>query len=124
MVVADLAGLTCIADPAGAGAHRRPLPEPRAARRLRLGDDARAPRVRTRPGTASCAWSRSSTSVLKADWDAAHGGPGATPPSLSGQAFDLTLTGNRYGLPDFYSLHAWVWNPATRAACSPNGTRG
>ena len=92
------------------GRHGRPLPEPGAARRVGLGDDARAPRVRTRP-----AWQLRLVAleylVLKSDWDAAHGGPGATPPSLFGQAFDLTLAGNRYGLPDFYSLHAWLWDP-------------
>jgi len=33
---------------------------------------------------------------------------------LFGQQFDVTDAGNRYGLPAFYSLHAWVWkrNPA------------
>ena len=31
------------------------------------------------------------------------------PPSLFGQQFMLTQAGNRYGLPAFYSLHAWVW---------------
>ena len=48
--------------------------------------------------------------VLQAGWDSAH----AAPPSLFGTQFDLTPTDNRYGLPAFYSLHAWVWteNPA------------
>jgi hypothetical protein len=48
--------------------------------------------------------------VLRADWDATH----SDPPSLFGQQFELVLAGNRYGLPDFYELHAWVWrnNPA------------
>ena len=52
--------------------------------------------------------------VLKADWDAAHG----QPPRLFGHTFDVTATPNRYGLPAFYSLHAWVWkrNPAGRFA--------
>jgi hypothetical protein len=45
--------------------------------------------------------------TLKASWDANH----AAPPTLFGQSFDVTLAGNRYGLPDFYSLHAWIWNP-------------
>ncbi len=51
--------------------------------------------------------------VLKQDWDAKHG-QDAAPPKLFGQTFGLTLEGNRYGLPTFYSLHAWVWkrNPA------------
>jgi hypothetical protein len=33
---------------------------------------------------------------------------------LFGQMFQLTDAPNRYGLPPFYSLHAWIWkdNPA------------
>ena len=48
--------------------------------------------------------------VLQADWDAAH--PSAL--TLFGQTFMLTGADNRYGLPAFYSLHAWVWkdNPS------------
>jgi hypothetical protein len=32
-------------------------------------------------------------------------------PSLFGREFDFTGTPNRYGLPPFYSLHAWIWKP-------------
>jgi hypothetical protein len=48
--------------------------------------------------------------VLKADWDALH----PDPPSLFGQEFMVTPDPNRFGLPAFYSLHAWIWkhNPA------------
>ena len=48
--------------------------------------------------------------VFKADWDAHH----RTKPRLFGQKFDTTLSPNRYGLPAFYSLHAWIFkaNPA------------
>jgi hypothetical protein len=48
--------------------------------------------------------------VLKAQWDARH----ATAPTLFGRRFNLTPGGNRFGLPAFYSLHAWIWksNPA------------
>jgi hypothetical protein len=45
--------------------------------------------------------------ALKANWDAHN----AAPPSLFGQTFNTTYAGNRYGLPDFYSLHAWIWAP-------------
>jgi hypothetical protein len=31
------------------------------------------------------------------------------PPSLFGEDFHATAAGNRYGLPPFYALHAWVW---------------
>jgi len=36
-------------------------------------------------------------------------GPGR--PTLFGREFDFTGTPNRYGLPPFYSLHAWIWKP-------------
>ncbi len=44
--------------------------------------------------------------VFKADWDAAHPG---TRPQLFGRTFSEISAGNRYGLPDFYELHVWVW---------------
>lgn len=43
--------------------------------------------------------------VIKSAWDATHSGP----PSLFGHTFNLTLSPNRFGLPAFYSLHAWLW---------------
>ena len=45
--------------------------------------------------------------VLEAAWEAAH--PGAPAPSLFGRQMELVPAGNRYGLPDFYELHAWIW---------------
>jgi hypothetical protein len=61
--------------------------------------------------------------VIKSDWDATQSGPPSSgvgergspaPPMLFGHEFDFTAAPNRYGLPPFYSLHAWVWkdNPA------------
>ena len=60
--------------------------------------------------------------VIKSDWEASQlppnmGYPPAVtpgPPMLFGHMFDFTDAPNRYGLPPFYSLHAWVWkdNPA------------
>jgi hypothetical protein len=41
--------------------------------------------------------------VFQSDWK------GATPPKLFGQEFSLTPAGNRYGLPPFYALHAWIF---------------
>lgn len=43
--------------------------------------------------------------VLQSAWDATH----SSPPSLFGQQFNFTPAPNRYGLPPFYSLHAWIW---------------
>ena len=34
-----------------------------------------------------------------------------SPPALFGRTFDFTPSPNRYDLPPFYSLHAWVWKP-------------
>ncbi|HEV8191821.1 MAG TPA: hypothetical protein VGP82_10105, partial [Ktedonobacterales bacterium] len=48
--------------------------------------------------------------VFQEEWDATH----HAPPVLFGQSFMVTPDGNRFGLPAFYSLHAWIWkaNPA------------
>ena len=46
--------------------------------------------------------------VFVADWEAAGN---TAPPSLFGQTFDLVPSPNRYGLPPFYALHAWIWKP-------------
>jgi hypothetical protein len=50
--------------------------------------------------------------AIQAAWDASH----SAPPSLFGQTFMLSPAGNRFGLPAFYSLHAWVWKS------NPKGT--
>ena len=51
--------------------------------------------------------------VLKSTWDKAHG-KNAPRPRRYGHRFNITHAPNRYGLPTFYSLHAWIWkhNPA------------
>lgn len=48
--------------------------------------------------------------VIQSAWDAGH----ASPPSLFGQQFTAVGSSNRYGLPPFYELHAWLWkhNPS------------
>jgi hypothetical protein len=51
--------------------------------------------------------------VFKADWDAAH--PNETP-QLMGQLLHLFDSPNRFGLPDFYTLHVWAWKD------NPTGT--
>jgi hypothetical protein len=50
--------------------------------------------------------------TFQAQWDATH----KAPPSLFGHRFMLTPDGNRFGLPAFYSLHAWIWKH------NPDGT--
>jgi len=51
--------------------------------------------------------------VTVADWEKANGA-GAARPKLFGQDFDFSDATNRFGLPPFYSLHAWIWkdNPS------------
>ena len=57
--------------------------------------------------------------VFKDVWEAAGH---SSPPTLFGQEFQLTPGGNRFGIPAFYALHAWLfrgnplgqlqpWNP-------------
>jgi hypothetical protein len=53
--------------------------------------------------------------VFQAGWDASHG----SPPSMFGQQFNLTPSPNRFGIPAFYSLHAWVWQPNSSGLLQP-----
>ncbi len=48
--------------------------------------------------------------VFQEAWDAANDAP----PALFGQTLNAVGADNRYGIPAFYELHAWVWkdNPA------------
>ena len=43
--------------------------------------------------------------MFVADW-----GEDLDPPTLFGHEFHLVEAGNRYGLPAFYELHAWIWH--------------
>jgi hypothetical protein len=49
--------------------------------------------------------------VFQQAWAAAGN---SIPPSLFGEEFELIAAGNRYGIPAFYELHAWIWkwNPS------------
>jgi hypothetical protein len=62
--------------------------------------------------------------VFQDQWDAEHD----SPPELFGREFALVPAPNRYGLPAFYELHAWIWkhNPRgmfddwnPRVSCRP-----
>jgi len=44
--------------------------------------------------------------VIASSWDAAH--PGVAP-QLMGQIFHYFASPNRFGLPEFYTLHVWAW---------------
>jgi hypothetical protein len=43
--------------------------------------------------------------IFKSDWH------GSGTPALFGKDFDEVQAPNRYGLPAFYALHAWIWKP-------------
>jgi len=45
--------------------------------------------------------------VFQEAWDAVNGAP----PVLFGKTFTPIPAGNRYSLPPFYELHAWIWRP-------------
>lgn len=51
--------------------------------------------------------------VFKAAWDGARVADPKLParPRLFGQDYHLVNEPNRYGLPAFYALHAWLWQP-------------
>jgi hypothetical protein len=43
--------------------------------------------------------------VLREAWDSTP----VSPPSLFGHEFRMVPSGNRFALPDYYELHAWIW---------------
>jgi hypothetical protein len=53
--------------------------------------------------------------VFAAGWDADHN----SPPSLFGQSFGRINAPNVFGLPDFYQLHVWVWDPNPSGIFNP-----
>src|SRR4051794_37753419 len=48
--------------------------------------------------------------VIKKDWDAHH----SAAPKLYGRSFESVGADNRYGLPPFYELHAWLFKKNSR----------
>ena len=121
VTVADLAGITCIAQP-GVGAmgihHLNPSLTPELFDANAVGSvDAMTPELLVyAPGpNGQQRLVALEYLVLRANWDPYHVGR----PSLFGQEFNLTLAGNRFGLPAYYSLHAWVWNPNPTSMFAP-----
>ncbi len=47
--------------------------------------------------------------VIAASWK------GSQPPTVFGQPLEFVPAPNEFGLPDFYELHVWLWQP------NPNG---
>ena len=103
--VADLAGIECIAQP-GEGAMGVHMLNPSLLFDDGVIDAAQPELLVYEPrndGTLKLV--ALEYLVLAEDWN------GATKPALFGQEFDTTEAGNRYGLPKFYALHAWIWKP-------------
>jgi hypothetical protein len=114
--VADLQQLTCIADPNGAGAMGIHFLNPDLVPELFQPDtavaavDAATPELLVWAPGADGAKRLVALEYLtiKGPWDAQHGG---VPPALFGTTFNETGANNRFGLPAYYSLHAWIWDP-------------
>jgi len=53
--------------------------------------------------------------VFQSSWDATH----SAPPTLFGQQFMLNPANNRFGLPAFYALHAWIWKHNPKGTFEP-----
>jgi hypothetical protein len=54
--------------------------------------------------------------VLQSAWT---GAGHKNPPSLFGHQFMFNKSPNRFGLPPFYSLHAWIWKQNPRGMFYP-----
>lgn len=107
--VYDLAGITCITDPNGAGTMGIHFLNPDT---LGTVDPTRPQLVIYVPRRdGSLKLVAVEFLVIAADWDATH----SSPPELFGESYHLTAAPNRYGLPAFYELHVWAWQP------NPNG---
>jgi hypothetical protein len=106
----ELSGTTCITEPGegGMGVHMV---------NLSLLDgtiDARAPEALVyEPRGGKLALVALEYVVFEADWD------GEDPPELFGRRFDYVPEPNRYGLPPFYALHAWIWKPNPAGLLEP-----
>ena len=117
VTVADLAGITCIEDPAGSGTMGVHMLNPAL-----LFDggkiDADAPEILVYEprNNGSMKLVALEYLVFKSDF-----GPGR--PSLFGQAFDEIKAVNRYGIPESWALHAWIWKPNPSGMLAPYNPR-
>ena len=111
VTVVDLSGASCIAQP-GAGAMGIHMLNPSL---LDSGIDAEKPELLVYEPRANGELKLVALEylILQGAW------AGAEPPELFGKQFDFTGTPNRYGLPPFYSLHAWIWKPNPSGILTP-----
>lgn len=109
--VVDLSGASCIAQP-GAGAMGVHMLNPSL---LDPAIDAEKPELLVYEPKSNGDMKLVALEylVFQADWT------GSGRPALFGREFDFTDTPNRYGLPPFYSLHAWIWKPNPSGILTP-----
>jgi hypothetical protein len=113
--VFDAAGITCIAQP-GQGAMGIHMLNPAL---LDGSIDAKSPEllVYEPKNNGELKLVALEYLVFVADWTR------SSPPSLFGRQFDFIPAGNRYGLPPFYALHAWIWKPNPSGILQPYNPR-
>ncbi len=110
VTVADLAGITCIEDPNGTGTMGVHMLNPALLFDGGVIDAAKPEILVYEPrndGTLKLV--ALEYLVFKSEY-----GPGR--PALFGQQFDEIKAVNRYGIPESWALHAWIWKP------NPSGT--
>ena len=114
--VADLAGITCIEDPAGSGSMGVHMLNPAL-----LFDggviDATQPEILVYEPRNDGTLKLVALEYLVFKSDAAGR------PSLFGQAFDEIPAVNRYGIPESWALHAWIWKPNPSGVLKPYNPR-
>ena len=117
VTVADLAGITCIEDPQGTGTMGVHLLNPDL-----LFDggrvDADEPEILVYEprNDGSLKLVALEYLVFKSEY-------GAGRPSLFGQQFDEIRAANRYGIPESWALHAWLWKPNPSGMLKPYNPR-
>lgn len=115
--VADLAGITCIEDPAGSGSMGVHMLNPAL-----LFDGgvigAAAPEILVyeprNDGTLKLV--ALEYLVFKSEY-------GSGRPALFGQEFDSISAANRYGILESWALHAWLWKPNPSGTLKPYNPR-
>jgi len=118
--ITDLAGISCIADPAGSGAMGIHYLDPSNLMDGTLDPNSPEAIVYAPSPNGSLRLVALEYIVDQAAWDAKN--PSA-PEFIKGHPFMLTGAPNRFALPPFYSQHIWVgmgnplgnlsmWNPA------------
>ncbi len=114
--VADLAGITCIEDPGGSGAMGIHMLNP--AELLDGGViEADEPEILVYEPRNDGSLKLVALEYLVFKSDAAGR------PSLFGQPFDEIAAVNRYGIPESWALHAWIWKPNPSGMLKPYNPR-